>query len=112
MRRLCPLLFALCFALPASALADGASDYKTYCSACHGDAGKGDGVAGAAMEPKPANLADPEFYKTRDDATLTKAIKEGGPAVGKSAMMAPWGSVLKDDQIKAVVAYIKGLAKQ
>ncbi len=109
--RLFALLTALAFVLPATALADSATDYKTYCSTCHGDAGKGDGPAGGAMDPKPANLADKELYKTRDDATLAKAIKEGGPAVGKSAMMAPWGSVLNDQQVKDMVTYIKTLAK-
>jgi mono/diheme cytochrome c family protein len=111
MRRLVILLLAAAFALPATALADGASDYATYCSTCHGTEGKGDGAAAAAMDPKPANLADKAFYATRDDATLTKAIKEGGPAVGKSAMMAPWGSVLKDDQIKAVITHMKTFVK-
>ncbi len=110
MRRFSLLLLALCFALPATALADGASDFATYCSTCHGATGQGDGAAAAAMDPKPASF-NAEFFKTRDDATLTKAIKEGGTAVGKSAMMSPWGSVLKDDQIKAVVAHIKTLAK-
>jgi mono/diheme cytochrome c family protein len=110
MRRITLLLLALCFALPATALADGASDYQTYCSTCHGTGGKGDGAAAAAMDPKPADFSNPDFYKTRDDALLTKVIKEGGAAVGKSAMMAPWGSVLNDEQIKAVVAHIKSLA--
>ena len=111
MHRLCTLLLALCFALPATALADAATDYKTYCAMCHGDGGAGDGAAGAAMDPKPANMTDPAFFATRDDAHLAKAIKEGGPAVGKSPMMAPWGSVLNDEQIKAVVAHIKSFAK-
>jgi mono/diheme cytochrome c family protein len=30
--------------------------YLRYCSACHGPAGKGDGIAGSFMTPKPADL--------------------------------------------------------
>ena len=112
MNRLCSLLLVLGLTVPATALADGASDYKTYCAMCHGDSGAGDGAAGAAMDPKPANMNDPAFFTARTDEQLTLAIKMGGPAVGKSAMMAPWGSVLKDDQIKAVVAYLKTFAKK
>lgn len=112
MRRFSLLLLALIVAAPATAFADAASDYKTYCSTCHGDTGGGDGPAGAAMDPKAASFQDPAFFASRDDATLAKAIKEGGPAVGKSAMMAPWGSVLNDAQIKEVVALIKTFQKK
>jgi mono/diheme cytochrome c family protein len=41
---------------------------------------------------------------------LFKVIKEGGAAVGKSPLMAPWGGALSDDQIRDVVAYVRSLA--
>ena len=91
----------------ASAADDGVSTFATYCSACHGDTGKGDGAASASLDPKPANFADPKFWAGKDDAYLTKVIKEGGPAVGKSPLMAAWGSVLSDAQVEAVVKLIK-----
>ena len=91
----------------ASAAEDGASLYKTYCVTCHGDTGKGDGVASASLSPKPANFADAAFWKTRDDAAVKKVIKEGGLAVGKSAMMMAWGTVLDDAKIDAVIKHIK-----
>jgi len=34
-------------------------DYQTYCAACHGSAGRGDGPAARGLTPPPANLADP-----------------------------------------------------
>jgi mono/diheme cytochrome c family protein len=34
----------------------GRALYLKYCSACHGTAGKGDGVAGSLMRPLPADL--------------------------------------------------------
>ena len=34
----------------------GQAMYLRYCGACHGPDGKGDGIAGSFMTPKPANL--------------------------------------------------------
>lgn len=34
----------------------GAEDFATYCAACHGAGGKGDGDAAAGLPRKPANL--------------------------------------------------------
>jgi mono/diheme cytochrome c family protein len=42
---------------------------------------------------------------------LFKVIKEGGPAVGKSPLMAPWGGTLSDEQIWDVVAFVRSLAQ-
>ncbi len=113
MRRSILFLFALAacsMLLPAVASAEtGAELYKTYCSTCHGESGKGDGAAAAALDPKPADFSTAKFWEGKDDAHMTKVIKEGGAAVGKSPLMAPWGSVLKDDQVKAVVDHIKSL---
>lgn len=86
-------------------------DEKTYfaqtCSACHGTAGKGDGAAAAALTPKPASFADPAFWTARTDDTVKKAIKQGGPAVGKSPLMAPLGAGLSDEQMAELIAYLK-----
>ena len=98
------------FAVSASpALADdvGAEKFKLFCSSCHGETGKGDGAAAVALDPKPADFSSPDFFKTRDDAHLTKVITEGGPAVGKSALMAPWGAALKPEEIQSIIKYIK-----
>lgn len=34
----------------------GQAMYLRYCGACHGPAGKGDGIAGTLITPKPADL--------------------------------------------------------
>jgi len=38
-------------------------------------------------------------------------IKTGGPSVGKSPLMAPWGGTLSDAQIHDVVAFVRTLAE-
>ena len=91
----------------AAAAEDGAAIYTTYCVACHGDTGKGDGAASASLDPKPANFADPKFWASRDDAAVKKVIKDGGASVGKSALMIAWGSVLDDAKIDAVIKHLK-----
>lgn len=39
-------------------IAYGAKVYQTNCAMCHGAEGKGDGAAGAALNPKPRNLVE------------------------------------------------------
>lgn len=95
--------------MTSGALAGGAETYATTCATCHGDTGKGDGVAAAALDPKPADFTQAAFWTDRDDAHLAKVIKEGGAAVGKSPLMAPFGGALSDEQIKELVAYLKTL---
>ena len=80
--------------------------YEKSCATCHGPAGKGDGPAGKMLKPPPAELA--AAIKGKTDADITKIIKEGGKAVGKSALMPAFGSKLKDDQIQGVIEYVKG----
>ena len=96
-------------ATPAPVQADAL--YKQYCASCHGPEGKGNGPAAAALPMKPADHANPAVMGKISDAELFKAIKEGGQAVGKSPAMPPWGGTLKDEQIRALVAYVRSLAK-
>ena len=96
----------LLLAAPVSAAEDGKTVFGTYCSACHGAEGAGDGAASAGLDPKPANLNDAEFWKTRDEASVRKVVTEGGAAVGKSPLMAAWGAVLNKEQLDAVVKYV------
>ncbi len=89
--------------------------FTTYCVACHGAAGLGDGVAGAALNPKPASFADPAFWSepnrvgdARTDDHIKTVFKEGGARVGLSPVMAPWGAVVDtDEKLDAIVAYVK-----
>jgi cytochrome c553 len=41
---------------------------------------------------------------------LFRVIQEGGAAVGRSPLMAPWGGALSDAQIRDVVAHLRTLA--
>lgn len=71
----------------ATATAEAREVYKSRCATCHGEAGKGDGPAGAALNPKPRNYTDKEWQKSVTDDQIKKTITMGGAAVGKSPIM-------------------------
>jgi mono/diheme cytochrome c family protein len=99
---------------PAAAKPDatrGQALYVANCASCHGPRGEGDGPAGAALTPKPAKHSDGAYMNGLSNQHLFKVIKEGGLAVGKSPLMAPWSGVLNDAQIWDVVAFVRSLAK-
>lgn len=84
-------------------VANGKKTYNMYCTSCHGAGGKGDGPAGKALNPKPADFSKGKFKYSPNDAAMMAFIKKG-----KGAMPA-WGAVLKDPQINDVVAFIRSL---
>ncbi|MBS2027757.1 MAG: urate hydroxylase PuuD [Deltaproteobacteria bacterium] len=70
--------------------------FKTVCASCHGQDGKGDGIAAAVLNPKPRDFADPNWQQSVTDQHIRETILKGGPAVGKSALM-PAQVVLAND---------------
>lgn len=110
-------LAALPFAAQAGDAAAGKTTYDTLCVTCHGPAGKGDGPAGAALDPKPRDFSVGDFKYDTDkdgkpgtDADLANIVKNGAGAYGGSPLMAPWGH-LSDADIQNVVAYVRSLKK-
>ncbi|MBM4777188.1 MAG: cytochrome c [Archangiaceae bacterium] len=91
--------------------AKGAAKYKELCVSCHGETGKGDGVAAAALTPKPANFTDAAHAATVTDEYILNMIKEGGAANGKSPLMASWKAALKEDELQNVAAFVRSLSK-
>ncbi|MBN1371553.1 MAG: cytochrome c [Anaerolineaceae bacterium] len=92
---------------PAADAAAGQTIYTQNCTSCHGDAGLGDGPAGAALDPVPGNLQT--AAKEASDAYLFWIISEGGAAASRSASMAAYKGVLSEADIWNVIAYIKTL---
>lgn len=87
--------------------ASGQGNYESYCVACHGAKGKGDGVLAESLDVKPRNLSDPAFTATKTDDHLFKVIKKGGASVGLTENMAPFSGQLSDKEIRNVVAYLR-----
>ena len=105
------VLWALVHSSSASAGEDGAALYKTYCAQCHGVHGNGKGINVRDMSVQPRDHTDAKEMSARSDADLFKAIKEGGQSISKSVLMPPWGPVLADEEIHALVGYLRDLCK-
>jgi cytochrome c553 len=84
--------------------------FTTFCVPCHGPAGRGDGPAAAALNPKPRNFTDGTYMNARTDVQLINVIKNGSAAEKFSPLMVGYGSMLNDQEIKDVVAFIRSLA--
>jgi mono/diheme cytochrome c family protein len=105
-------------AAAAGDAAAGKAAYTANCASCHGDAGKGDGPVGAALNPKPRDFSKGDFKYDTDkdgkpgtDVDLKNIISKGAQAFGGSPLMAPWGGTLADKDIDNVVAFVRTLKK-
>ncbi len=98
------LIFAGVAVSAATASAqDAAGVYKTKCAACHGADGKGNTPAGKNMGVH--DFASPEVAKETDEQLIEVVTK------GRNKMP-PYGTSLKEPQIKDLVAYIRDFAKK
>ena len=108
------ILILPCAIAPTSAeaqnVAEGKTLYTTYCASCHGDQGKGDGVAARSLPVKPADHTNNGVMSQLSDKYLTDIITKGGSAVNKSGFMPAWGSSLNDKQVASIVAYVRSLS--
>ncbi len=76
------------------------------CYVCHGNEAKGDGEAGALLNPKPSDLTDPTFQRVRKDGEIFWAIKNGVPTRG---MFSYVPRMITEEQAWKVVVYIRSL---
>ena len=89
----------------------GREVFQRYCVGCHGDAGAGDGFNSFNLDPHPRDLGDPAFQKSKSNADLADAIRRGGPGVGLTSLMPPWGHTIDERHVAAVVLYIRSLRR-
>jgi mono/diheme cytochrome c family protein len=82
----------------------GKTLYKQYCEICHGKKGRGDGVAGMALKPRPANLAKDIIQKQSDGAIYWKMTEGKAP-------MASYKEALTEEQRWQLVNFIRSLKK-
>jgi mono/diheme cytochrome c family protein len=98
--------------LIASALsvraADAKENWTKYCAQCHGPDGTANTPMGKKLNAK--NLTDPKVQAAFTDAKAATSIKEGVKENGKVTMKA-FGDKLGDDEVKALVAYVRSLKK-
>jgi mono/diheme cytochrome c family protein len=93
----------------AATLEKGRAIYKTYCAACHGETGKGDGPGAGVMKPAPRDHTDRAYMSTLSDKQLTDVIRMGGVIKGKPLM--PSHPQIKEDDMTALVAFTRSLSE-
>lgn len=91
----------------------GQKVYIEHCAYCHGPDGKGNGMAAPSMIPRPRDFTLGQYaYKTTGagqpptDEDLKRAVRDGLTA----SAMPYWRDILSEEEIDAVVRYIKDLA--
>lgn len=87
-------------------LVAGQDLFTENCADCHGELGEG-GHNPARPDDIIAPISTGEYLRTRDDLTLRNIIAQGQPNFGMSPFGSAFGGPLDDDEIDALVAYIR-----
>jgi mono/diheme cytochrome c family protein len=88
----------------SSSAKKGAKLFTQFCVACHGAQGKGDGVGGKALSPKPANLTS-SLVQDQVDGEIFWKISNGRNAMIK------WDPIISENDRWSLVNYIRTLKK-
>jgi mono/diheme cytochrome c family protein len=88
----------------AAAAAAGKQLYMQYCMVCHGEKGRGDGVAAPGLNPKPADHTSAAVQAQTDGAIFWKMTNGRAP-------MAAYQNTLTETQRWDLVNYIRTLKK-
>jgi mono/diheme cytochrome c family protein len=83
--------------------------YDAHCAVCHGPSGKGDGRGASVLRQAMPDFTDSAAMRALSDRFLFEIIKKGGSQFGRSNAMPSWGMQLSDEEIQALVAYIRSL---
>ena len=84
--------------------------FYQQCVWCHADATPAGPSNRSNVSPDPPLMNDGNILNKESDASLRKIIALGGSAVGKSAMMPPYGGTLSDEEIDDLIAYMRVIA--
>jgi mono/diheme cytochrome c family protein len=85
----------------AASVAAGKKSAETNCVTCHGAGGKGDGVAAAALTPKPADWTSAKVKADPDGSLFCKMANGRGP-------MPPWKH-LPEKERWDLISYVRSL---
>lgn len=81
----------------------GRSIYRTYCESCHGDEGKGNGIAGRLLLPEPRDFTDAVWMSKQTDLYLFSVVARGKA----DTAMPAFGDVLLPAEMAEAVNYVK-----
>jgi len=88
----------------ADAAKKGKKTFTQMCVICHGAKGKGDGIAGVSLDPKPGNFTTKTIQGQTDGAIFWKLTNGKAP-------MASYKEILTETQRWEIVNYIRTFKK-
>ncbi|MCI0709778.1 MAG: cytochrome c [Chloroflexi bacterium] len=99
---------------PQHLLAQGETVYVEHCAKCHGISGEGQNPDNPLAKDETGRYPAPPHNETghtwhHDDDLLVRIIKEGGMGDENFYEMPAFGDQLTEEEINAVLAYIKSL---
>jgi len=80
--------------------------YQKYCQVCHGVEGEGDGIMTKLMGMTPMDHTNPNVTNRLDNDELARSILDG-----KGTYMPAWRGILSQDDVEALVSYIRLLSQ-
>ena len=91
--------------------AQGKRIFYQQCVWCHADSTPAGPSNRSNLTPVPPLLNDGATLNAESDEYMQNIITLGGSAMGKSAMMPPYGRVLSAEEIRSVIAFTRAIAQ-
>jgi mono/diheme cytochrome c family protein len=91
--------------------AQGKRIFYQQCVWCHADSTPAGPSNRSNLTPMPPLLNDGATLNAESDEYMQNIMTLGGSALGKSAMMPPYGRVLTPEEIRSVIAFTRAIAQ-
>ena len=91
--------------------AQGKRIFYQQCVWCHADATPAGPSNRSNLTPIPPLLNDGATLNAESDEYIQNIITLGGTAMGKSAMMPPYGRMLSAEEIRSVIGFTRAVAQ-
>lgn len=91
--------------------AQGKRIFYQHCVWCHADATPAGPSNRSNLTPVPPLLNDGTILNSESDEYMQNIITLGGSALGKSAMMPPYGRMLSAEEIRSVITFTRAIAQ-
>jgi mono/diheme cytochrome c family protein len=91
--------------------AQGKRIFYAQCVWCHADATPAGPSNRSNLTPVPSLMNDGATLNAQSDEYMQNIITLGGSAMGKSAMMPPYGRMLSTEEIRSVIAFTRAIAQ-
>ena len=91
--------------------AQGKRIFYQQCVWCHADSTPAGPSNRSNLTPMPPLLNDGATLNAESDEYMQNIMTLGGSAMGKSAMMPPYGRALTAEEIRSVIAFTRAIAQ-